>query len=716
MKPTTRIGVDIGGTFTDFVLHDEVRGITHTGKRPTTAARPSDAIIEGIKRLLEETGTVPEQIHSIIHGTTLVTNTVLERTGAKVGLISTDGMIDTLEMGRETRYDVDDLRQRPAPVIVPRNLRRGVAGRITADGTEITPFDETGFAAELDDLVKVEAIESLAIAFMNSYRNPAHERQARDIAAERYPDLLVTISSDVAPVIREYERTNTACVNAYVQPRVHSYLNQLTSDLYTLGFRGQLSIMMSAGGLTTVDEAKKFPVKLIESGPAAGAMGIAYLARKLNTPHVISFDMGGTTAKMCLIEDGQPRVKHDFEAGRVDKFKPGSGLPLKVTVIDMIEIGAGGGSIASVDGLGLMKVGPRSAGSVPGPIAYGNGGTMPTVTDADLLLGYLNPSYFLGGEMELRPADVKAAIHTVLGLPLDMTAHTAAQGVQSIVDENMAAATRMHLAEKGKDPRNYTMFAFGGAGPVHAYNLARLLKLRKLIVPMGAGVISAFGFLVAPPSTDDARGYLCPFDRIDWDLVNRLYAEMQAKAERTLSGMIMADDQLSFEWSVDMRYVGQGFEINVPLPTGPLGPEHLDDIGKAFDATYAEMFGRIARGVPVEAVNWRLAASLPAQDMSLAYSSVDTPAEREPRDIIFADFGQIKTPVYDRYALQLGQVIEGPAVFEERETTFVVGPNATVSVDEMHNLVVQLHYPDTSALAKTTNARNGEPKTEEVSA
>lgn len=712
MKPTARIGVDIGGTFTDFVLHDEARGITRTGKRPTTPEQPSRAIVEGILRLMDETHTGAEQIHSIIHGTTLVTNTVLERTGAKVGLIASAGLTDTLEMRRETRYDTDDLYQRPAPEIVPRHLRRGVAGRFTARGAELKAFDEAGFTTELDDLVRNECIESLAIAFINAYRQPAHERRARAIAAERYPELLVTLSSDVAPVIREYERTNTACVNAYVQPRVHGYLDRLTRDLNDLGFKGRLSIMMSAGGLTTVEDAKEFPVRLIESGPAAGAMGIAYLARKLGKAHVISFDMGGTTAKTCLIEDGHPHVKHDFEAGRLEKFKPGSGLPLKVTVIDMIEIGSGGGSIAWVDAIGLMKVGPGSAGSVPGPVAYGRGGAQPTVTDADLLLGYLNPAYFLGGEMELKLEDVKAATERELGLPLKIPVDVAAQGVRSIVNENMASSTRMHLAEKGKDPREYTMLAFGGAGPVHAFDLARRLKVRELIVPMGAGVISAFGFLVAPPATDDARGYLSPLDRIDWDEVNRLFAEMENKAARTLDGMGIGGAALSFEWSADMRYVGQGFEINVTLPSGPLGPQHLGAIRVAFERTYTETFGRIVNGVAVEAVNWRLAASLPAQDISLAYSVVDAPAERTPRDVVFPDYGVVRTPVYDRYALKPGWFCKGPAVFEERETTFIVGPEATVTIDALHNLVVKLHHAGDTANSPANPIR----RAEEVSA
>lgn len=691
---TARIGVDIGGTFTDFVFHDEARGITRTGKRLTTPDDPSRAIIEGTKRLLDETGTHAGQIHSIVHGTTLITNTVLERTGAKVGLIATRGFADTLEMGRETRYDVDDLFQQPVPVIVPRNLRRGIGGRILADGTERVPLDEAALVAEIHDLVEREGIEALAIALMNSYRNPAHEHRAREVVEECFPRLFVTLSSEVAPEIREYERTNTACVNAYVQPRVHGYLDRLTGELAELGFGGDLSIMLSSGGLTTIEEAKNFPVRLIESGPAAGAMAAAYIARQIGEDHLISFDMGGTTAKMCLIEHAEPHVKHDFEAGRLERFKQGSGLPLKVTVIDMIEISGGGGSISSVDALGLMKVGPRSASSVPGPVAYGRGGAEPTVTDADLLLGYLNPDYFLGGEMALGIEAVRQAVHDKLAQPLGIDIESAARGIQEIVNESMAAATRMHLAEKGKDPRGYSMLAFGGAGPVHAYGLAKLLKVRRLIVPMGAGVISAFGFLVAAPSTDSARGYFARLDRVDWEQVNRLFDDMEASARMMLADTGANSNDIRFQRQADMRYNGQGFEITVPLPLGPLGPEIAEDIRQAFDRTYQELFDRTVKNVPVEAVNWRLTASLAAQEISLAHAPVDTIAERPSRNVHFPGHGRVLTRVFDRYALKPGLSIAGPAIFEERESSFNVGPDTTVTVDEFANLIVDIHYPD----------------------
>ncbi len=627
-----------------------------------------------------------------MHGTTLITNTVLERTGARVGLIGTEGMTDVLEMGRETRYDVNNLFQPPIPVIVSRQRRRGVPGRILADGSEWQPLDEGVLEREVEYLVREQEIEALAIAFMNAYRNPAHELRALEIVRGLFPNLLVTISSAVAPEIREYERTNTACVNAYVQPRVHDYLESLAGDLLAVGFEGDLLIMLSGGGLTTLDEAKRFPIRLIESGPAAGAMAASYFARHAKEHNVISFDMGGTTAKLCLIEHGRPHVRHDFEAGRLERFKPGSGLPLKVTVVDMIEIGSGGGSIASVNAMGLMKVGPRSAASFPGPVAYGQGGTEPTVTDADLLLGYLDPEFFLGGEMELHLDETRNAISGKLAHPLGISVDRAARGIQSIVNDSMAAAARMHFAERGKDPQKYTMLAFGGAGPVHAYGLAKLLKVPRVIVPMGAGVISAFGFLVTAPAVEDSRSYLVRLDRVEWEHVNRLFSEMERRARSLLDFGEADPGGLQIEWQADMRYLGQGFEITVTLPPGPLGGEHLDEIRQRFTTTYAALFDHVAEGVPVEMVSWRLNASRSPQELSLAYSSVESPPERGARIVNFPSFGPLSATVYDRYALKCGDVVQGPAIFEERETTFTIGPDCVASVDAKANLVVDISY------------------------
>ncbi|HEY0616766.1 MAG TPA: hydantoinase/oxoprolinase family protein [Kribbella sp.] len=686
MDPTARIGVDVGGTFTDLVLHDEARGLTAIGKRLTTPQAPNRAIIEGIEQLLAETGTAIDQVDRVVHGTTLITNTVLERTGATVGLITTDGFRDIVEMGREIRYDVEDLFARPAPVIVPRHLRYGVGGRMRADGSEHAPLDEQAVLKAARTLVHEFGVEAVAVAFLHSYANPAHELGARELIHDVAPGLPVTLSAEVAPEIREYERTSTACLNAYVQPAVQGYLDQLERDLDGIGFGGLLSIMLSGGGITTVDQAKAFPVRLLESGPAGGAIAAASVARAANEAQVVSFDMGGTTAKMCLVENGRPHVKHEFEAGRLDKFKPGSGIPLKLTVIDMIEIGTGGGSIAAVDGLGLLKVGPRSAGSVPGPIAYGRGGQEPTVTDSDLLSGYLDPDNFLGGDLSLSLAEVQRALAR-LGDSLAVDGSTAAAGIQELVIENMAAATRMHLAEKGRDPRAYTLLAFGGAGPVHAYALAKRLKISRVIVPVGAGVMSAFGFLAAAPTVDDVRGYPTTLTTVDWPKVEALYAEMESHVRGLLRP---GTGELLLTRTADMRYAGQGFEVSVPLPTGELGRADEDAIHTAFVNTYQEVFGRTIRGGTPELINWRLAACLPAADFRLLYKPRQAAPGSRHREVYFAGLGRIDVPVYDRSTLAPGTTITGPALFEERETSCSVGPDCTVTVDRQHNLIIDI--------------------------
>ena len=690
---TIRIGVDVGGTFTDFVLHDAERGLVHTGKRLTTPDAPSVAIVEGIARLLRETSTRADQIHSIVHGTTLITNTIIERNGAKVGLIATEGFRDALEMGKEIRYDLYDLFLDAPPTLVPRHRRLGVRERIGADGGVLLPLDETAVADAAKTLVEGEKVEAIAISFLHSYRNPAHERRAGSIVRALYPELPLTLSADVAPEIREFERTSTACANAYVQPRVQLYLDRLVAELHGIGFVGELYVMLSSGGISTVEDAKTYPIRLIESGPAAGAISSSFIARMIGERRVISFDMGGTTAKMCLIEDFAPDHKFDFEAARVRRFKKGSGLPLKVSVVDMIEIGAGGGSIARRDAIGLMKVGPQSAGSQPGPICYGRGGSEPTVTDADLLLGFLNPDFFLGGEMVLRLEEVRSAIARNLAEPLGLDVTDAASGIRHIVNENMAAATRMHLAEKGRDPREYTMIAFGGAGPVHAYDLAKLLKISRIVVPPGAGVASALGFLVAAPGSDDVRGYVGRLDQLNWADINALYAEMEGGARELLVRAGAAPEEIVIAATADMRHVGQGFEIRVPLPAGPLSAASVPAIRKAFFTTYATLFDRTIETVPVEALNWRMHASAPGREISIASarpSASGVTRSRSRRKVYLHPQGWTDCEVYDRYALTPGDRISGPAVIEERESTCIVGSDAVVSVDEHLNLVIHI--------------------------
>ena len=693
MGKRIRIGVDVGGTFTDFVLVDEARDQIFTGKRLTTPHDPSAAILEGTARLLTEAGTSASEVHSVVHGTTLVTNTIIERTGAKVGLITTRGSRDTIEMGKETRYDLYDLFLESPPTLVPRHLRREVAERISADGEVLLEFDADGFRTTARDLIETEQVEAIAICFMHAYRNPNHERQAKAILIEEFSATPFTISSDVAPEIREFERTSTACANAYVQPRMQQYLTRLEKELQDQGHSGALYVMLSGGGITTVQPARDFPIRLIESGPAAGAMAASYYSSLTGSENLISFDMGGTTAKMCLIDGGQPDRKHDFEAGRVRRFQKGSGLPLKVSVVDMIEIGAGGGSLANVDAMGLLKVGPRSAGSDPGPVCYGLGGSDPAVTDADLYLGYLNPDYFLGGEMTLDMATVEKALTEKVAKPLGLPVLDAAIGIHNIVNENMAAATRMHLAEKGRDPRRYQMIAFGGAGPVHAYRLAQLLKLKRLIVPLGAGVTSALGFLVAAPAIDYVRSYVSRLEQLDWDHLNGLFAEMEDEALAMLTDAGARPDEITMTRSADMRHIGQGFEISVSIPSGSLSEGSLDPIRESFFNSYQKLFERTVRDVPTEAMSWRLAASAPIPNISLDFSGQTSDASEKlkgSRQVYFPETGFTDCTVYDRYALRSGDTLKGPAVIEERESTTVIGPGGSASVDKYLSLICDL--------------------------
>lgn len=693
MEERIRIGVDVGGTFTDFVMVDEKRDLIFVGKQLTTPDDPSVAITEGIERLLREAGTVLGDIHSIVHGTTLVSNTIIERNGAKVGLITTKGFRDSLEMGKEIRYDLYDLHLEAPPTLVPRYLRREVSERISHSGEVLLPFDADEFRAVAKGLIEDEKVEAIALCFLHSYRNPEHERLAKRIFADEFGGVPFSISSEVAPEIREFERASTTCANAYVQPMMQAYLSALETKLHGLGLDGTLYVMLSGGGITTVRQAREFPIRLIESGPAAGAMAATYYGILTGEQNLISFDMGGTTAKMCLIDGDRPERSHEFEAGRVRRFKKGSGIPLKVSVIDMIEIGAGGGSIASVDRMGLLKVGPRSAGSKPGPVCYALGGTEPTVTDADLFLGYLDPAYFLGGEMELDLKHVEDAIQTRLAGPLDMDPLRAALGIHSVVNENMAAATRRYMAEKGRDPRKFGIIAFGGAGPVHAYGLAKLLKVKRLIVPFRAGVTSALGFLVSPPAIDLVRSYVARLESFDLDHVNALFEEMEDEASALLVEAGARPDQITFERTSDMRHVGQGFDIQVPLPNGTLGVASRDTIREAFFTTYQELFERTVRDVPIEMMSWRLSATAPRPEISLRFGG-DAVGDGDPvkgtREAHFPEFGRLTCTVYDRYAFKPGFTFEGPAVVEERESTTVLGPDTKVRVDEYLNLFIDI--------------------------
>ena len=619
-----RAGVDIGGTFTDLLLLDEQTGEMIIGKILTTPGDPSLAVIQGLQALLAERHLDPATVTAAIHGTTLITNAIIERKGARTGLITTQGFRDALEIGREKRYDIYDIfLENPEP-LVPRALRREVAERLDETGRVLVPLNRMEVLEIVQDLRR-DGVEALAVVLLHSFRNPTHERIIREVVESEFPSLTLSLSSDVMPEIREFERTSTTVANVYVKPIARGYLNQLRADVQQLGFRGDLYIMLSNGGITTCETASEYPIRLIESGPAAGALAASFYSQRKGLDHVISFDMGGTTAKICVIDQGQPMVTTEFEVARVYRFKKGSGLPVKVPVIEMIEIGAGGGSIARIDALGLLKVGPDSAGADPGPACYGLGGSEPTVTDADLVLGYLDADYFLGGKMRLDRARAEEAIRKRVAEPLGVDLTRAAWGMHHVVNENMANAARIHLVERGRDQRRYSLIAFGGAGPVHAYRVAETLKLRQIICPAAAGVTSAFGFLVAPMAFDFVQTYLTTLRGIDFAHLNTIFEEMETRGRALLRQAGVPDAAITVTRSADMRYLHQGFEINVPVPNGPLSPADPPQLQTNFDQAYERLYKRLNPDVDVEALNWRVIVAGPRPTIQVQQSD-DQPA------------------------------------------------------------------------------------------
>jgi N-methylhydantoinase A/oxoprolinase/acetone carboxylase beta subunit len=690
-----RVGIDIGGTFTDLIMVDPRTGERFISKVLTTPKDPSVGALQGLRELLEGRGLGGAEVSHVIHGTTLVTNALIERKGARTGLVTTRGFRDVLEMGREKRYDIYDLFLEMPEPLVPRPLRVEVSERLLADGSVHTPLDEADARAAVERLV-AEGVESVAVCFLHSYRNPAHERRMGELLARLAPHLAVSLSVEVIPELREYERLSTTACNAYVMPLMKRYLGRFREELRALGYGGELYMMLSGGGIATAADAERFPVRVLESGPAAGALVAAAYGEAMDVRDIVlSFDMGGTTAKICVIRDGRPLVTTDFEAAAVWRFKKGSGLPIKLPVIDMIEIGAGGGSIARMDRLGLLKVGPRSAGSDPGPACYGLGGTEPTVTDADLLLGYLDAGYFLGGRMRLQPALAREAVGRLaerLGIPLER----AAWGIYQVVGENMANAARVHAVERGQDPKGYAMVAFGGAGPVHAYWVATRLGIQRVVFPLGAGVASAGGFLIVPLSFDFVRSHVAPLDGLDLDAVNRLYAEMEEEGTRLLTRAGARRRELTYLRTCDLRYVGQGHDVTVAVPGGRLTAKSLGTIRRHFERLYKRLFHRINREYEIEALSWRLLVTAPKPEFRLLPfparpDSREADALKGTRRVFFAESeGYVDCPVYDRYRLFEGARIPGPAVIEERESTAVVGPRASVVADPYLNLLMAI--------------------------
>lgn len=692
-RPDFALGVDIGGTFTDLALLDRATGRLAVGKVLTSYGDFAKAVLEGIHRLFADQGLPPEAVHSVIHGTTLATNALIERRGARTALLVTRGFRDILEMGRESRYDIYDIGIEFPPPLVPRALVFEVTERMDRQGQVVVPLHAGEVRAVAADL-HARGVGAVAVCLLHAFRNPEHERLIAATLAREAPGLAVCLSSDVIPDIREYERASTTVANAYVQPAIRQYLDRLAEELGHLGIRAPLHIMTSDGGTISCETAARYPVRLVESGPAGGALAAAYFGRQTGLRDIIAFDMGGTTAKIAVIDNGRPERASHFEIGRVYRFARGSGIPLEVPVLEMIEIGAGGGSIARVDDLGLLKVGPESAGASPGPACYGLGGTAPTVTDADLYLGYLDPGYFLGGEMPLDRDRAVRAIEEGVGKRLGLSLARAAWGIHAVVNENMARAAKIHCLERGKEPRNYTLEAFGGAGPVHASRVAAALGIRRILFPARAGVMSAFGFLVAPPAFELLRAYITALANADLGLVNRLYREMEEEGRALLQTAGIPAKETAVRREAAVRYVGQSYELFVPVSGGKLGKGHLDRVGRDFVRRYRARYHRLNPDVPIEVVTWRVVVSGPTPRIRLRHQPAGRDARqarKRSRNAYFPEAGGfIACPVYDRYRLGAGVRLRGPAIIEERESTAVIGPGGTVEVDAHNNLLVSV--------------------------
>ena len=674
----TRLGVDIGGTFTDVVL--ETAGGRHSAKVLTTYAAPENAIVDGMRQVCTKAGIAPEAIGQIIHGTTLATNALIERRGARTALITTQGFRDVIEMRTESRFEQYDLNLELPDPLLPRQMRHTVAERVDATGAILIPLARADIETVVDAIAE-QGVESIAVGLIHSYLNDAHERLIRDVLAERLPDVMVSLSSEVSPQMREYERFNTVCANAYIKPLMKSYLGRLKGRLSDEGADCPVFLMHSGGGIISLDSAAEFPVRLVESGPAGGAVFAADIAARHGLDRVLSFDMGGTTAKICLIRDFTPKTSRVFEVARTYRFKKGSGMPISIPVIDMVEIGAGGGSLAHVDAMHQIRVGPESAGSEPGPACYGRGGDRPAVTDADLMLGKLDPDGFAGGSIRLDTEASHAALARVLGDPLDMEAMEAAFGLAEVVDENMANAARVHAVENGEDLAGYTMIAFGGAAPLHAGRLCEKLGIDRLLVPPGAGVGSAIGFLRAPFSFEANRSVYMTLSDFDPVRITDLLGDLQSEA----TGFVRtcdADSPINCEFKVYMRYTGQGWEIPVTLTEAQATAPDAATFLSLFEADYTRLFGRTVAGLDVEITVWSVNATTPPSPVEPlgAAGRGGTIIGTGTRAVFDPALAQVvDAAVVARTGLMDGATIDGPAVLTEDETTIIVPASRTAT-------------------------------------
>lgn len=687
------LGIDIGGTFTDIVVYERSSGITVSHKELTTSSTPHVGVMTGIKTLFERENYRYEDVSRVVHATTLFTNALIERKGAKTGLLTTQGFRDTLELSREHKYELFDLHIELPKPLVDRKHRLEVFERCLSDGTVESPLDEDDLLKKAAELIDA-GIESVAIVFLHSYANAKHEQRALELLKKTFPKLFVSISSAVSPQIREYERSSTTVANAYVKPLADSYLALLESEISGFGIVAPLFMMLSNGGLTHIDEAKRAPIQLLESGPAAGALVGAFFGKELGFADILAFDMGGTTAKLALVEDGTPLISHKFEASREKRMTAGSGLPLSISTIELIEIGAGGGSIARLDELSLLKVGPQSAGSAPGPACYGRGGNLPTVTDANLVLGYLDPATFAGGTLTIDPGLARKAIQP-LADQAGMSVPDMAWGIYSVVNENMAAAARVHIAERGYDARDFALLVTGGGGPLHGCEVAIRLGIRKVICPPAAGVASALGLLMAPARIDRMTTVSVQLGSVNWVDFESAFKQLEDEATAVITQTVGAGKaNLSVQRTADIRFVGQGFEVVTALPNGPYSASTEDYIRTAFITSYRKIFGNVIPIGDVEVINIRVAASASLGETQLTIGENRVLAAdgavgaRRVWSSVNKDF--YDAPVYDRSNLRTGQCISGPAIIQEATSTLILPEHSNAAVKEDGSIIVDL--------------------------
>ncbi|MEJ6640517.1 MAG: hydantoinase/oxoprolinase family protein [Octadecabacter sp.] len=670
-QQSVRLGVDIGGTFTDVVI--EVGAASFSTKVLTTYIAPENAIIDGMQQVCAKAGIDPSQINQIIHGTTLATNALIERRGAKTALITTQGFRDVIEMRTESRFEQYDLNLTLPEPLLPRQMRYTVPGRMDASGTELIPLTRA-YIEPVVEKIAAAGYDSIAVGLIHSYLNDTHERLVGEVLADMMPDAMVSLSSEVSPQMREYERFNTVVANAYIKPLMKSYLGRLEGRLRGEGVTCNIFLMHSGGGIISIENAAEFPVRLVESGPAGGAVFAANIAARYGLDKVLSFDMGGTTAKICLIKNQTPKTSRVFEVARTYRFKKGSGMPISIPVIDMVEIGAGGGSLAQVDAMRQIRVGPESAGSEPGPACYGRGGAKPAVTDADLVLGKLDPTNFAGGTMSLNTEASAKALSDVLGDPLDMDAPTAAFGLAEVVDENMANAARVHAVENGEDLSEYTMIAFGGAAPLHAGRLCEKLGVARVLVPQRAGVGSAIGFLRAPFSFEANRSVYMTLADFQPDKIKTLLTDLQAEATGFVRNCDATSPILS-EFKVYMRYSGQGWEIPITLTQDQAMNPDAATFEAHFVKDYVKLFGRAVDGMDIEITVWSVNATTPPETVPRVPEDAGSSAamSHATRDLFDPALGKfVPASITLRDDMDVGATATGPAIITEDETTIIV--------------------------------------------